>query len=76
MNTINWHERAKATQFSVRNLINGEFSEPQGEKISKFAPHDGTLLYEFGADTAAEVDLAVAAAREAFDDGRWCKKLL
>ena len=74
MNTINWHERAKATQFSVRNLINGEFSEPQGEKISKFAPHDGTLLYEFGAGTAAEVDLAVAAAREAFDDGRWCKK--
>ena len=48
MSDINWHDRVKSTTFSVRNLINGEFSEPQGPKISKFAPNDGTLLYEFG----------------------------
>ncbi|MDA9095368.1 aldehyde dehydrogenase family protein [Porticoccaceae bacterium] len=74
MSDINWHDRVKSTTFSVRNLINGEFSEPQGAKISKFAPHDGTLLYEFGEGTAAEVDLAVAAARESFNDGRWRNK--
>ena len=74
MTTIDWHQRAKNTPFAVRNLINGEFSEPQGKPISKHAAYDGSLLYEFGEGNAAEVDLAVAAARAAFDDGRWRNK--
>ena len=75
MTDINWHERLKNTPLSVRNLINGEFSAPQGDKIiEKYAPHNGSLLYSFGEGTAQEVDLAVASAREAFDDGRWRNK--
>jgi acyl-CoA reductase-like NAD-dependent aldehyde dehydrogenase len=75
MTDINWHERASSTTFSVRNLINGEFSEPQGAKtIQKYAPHNGGLLYEFGEGTEAEVDAAVASSREAFEDGRWRNK--
>ena len=74
MKDINWHERAKTVQLSVRNCINGKSSEPSGKKISKHAPHDGTLLYEFGEGSPAEVDQAVAAAREAFNDGRWRNK--
>ena len=75
MTDINWHERLKNTTLSVRNLINGEFSAPQGDKIiEKYAPHNGSLLYSFGEGTAQEVDLAVASAREAFDDGRWRNK--
>ena len=74
MKDINWHERAKNTTFTVRNMINGESSEPQGSLITKYAPYDGSLLYEFGEGTAAEVDQAVASAREAFNDGRWGNK--
>lgn len=44
MTDINWHERLKNTTLSVRNLINGEFSAPQGDKIiEKYAPHNGSL---------------------------------
>ena len=77
MTDINWHDRLKNTPLSVRNLINGAFSAPQGDKlIEKYAPHDGSLLYSFGEGRAAEVDLAVASARESFEDGRWRNKLV
>lgn len=71
MNEINWHERVCSTTFSVRNLVNGYFTEPAGDLISKYAPGDGKLLYEFGSGDSAEIDAAVAAGREAFKDGRW-----
>ena len=75
MNDIHWHERAKNTVFSVKNLINGKLQDPQGTAvISKYAPNDGRLLYEFAEGTAADVDQAVAAARESFEDGRWRNK--
>ncbi|ARN73802.1 aldehyde dehydrogenase family protein [Oceanicoccus sagamiensis] len=75
MTTIDWHQRAKDTIFSIRNMINGDLVEPQGDTlISKFAAYNGSLLYEFGEGTAAEVDRAVAAARAAFEDGRWRNK--
>ncbi len=34
-------------------------------------PADGTLVAEVDEGTAADTDIAIAAAREAFDDGRW-----
>ncbi|MDB4032700.1 aldehyde dehydrogenase family protein, partial [Porticoccaceae bacterium] len=74
MTTINWHDRLANSTFSVRNLINGEFTATSGNPISKYAPHNGQLLYQFGEGSAAEVDLAVASAREAFKDGRWRNK--
>ena len=74
MTNPNWHQRVRDTQFQVRNLIGGEFSEPSGSPIEKYAAYNGELLYQFGGGSAAEVDLAVASAREAFSDGRWRNK--
>jgi len=61
-------------QISVRNVINGEALAPKGgEKIEKYSPRDGRLLYRFAGGSADEVDQAVAAGRDAFNDDRWSR---
>lgn len=79
MTSINWLERARAADLSVENFINGErqpvsHSDSSAKStINKFSPRDGTLLYSFPEGSAADVDAAVANAREAFEDGRWSR---
>ena len=74
MTQPNWQQLANDTNFQVRNLINGKISETTGTVISKYAPNNGQLLYEFGQGSVEEIDRAVASAREAFNDGRWRNK--
>ena len=72
MTTINWLQRARDTELRIRNFINGVYINHPGDKsITKYSPRDGSLLYEFAAGDAADVDQAVASAREAFEDSRW-----
>lgn len=71
-----WPQRANTTDLSVNNFINGNTTEITGENshlIAKHSPRDGAFLYSFPEGTAADVDCAVANAREAFKDGRWSK---
>lgn len=44
-----------------------------GEAFDTVNPATGQVLASIASCGAADVDFAVAKAREAFDDGRWCK---
>ena len=55
-------------------LINGELVESvSGKKAEDIGPASGEPIAEVPVTTAEDVERAVAAAREAFDDGRWSK---
>lgn len=77
MTDINWLERAEQADFSINNVINGETISTLPDKddgqniIEKYSPRDGRLLYCLSEGSASDVDKAVAAAREACNDGRW-----
>ena len=73
MSTPNWRIRARDANLCIRNFIDGRYVDVSpGEKlIVKYAPRDGSLLYQFGAGDRADVAQAVSSARQAFDDGRW-----
>lgn len=70
-----WHQRAAAQTFDGRALINGErvnaLSEASFDCIS---PINGKKLASVARCDASDVDRAVAAARAAFEDKRWCGK--
>ena len=69
---INWEQRLQAATLTVNNLIEGQLAAPQGAStISKYAPHNGELLYQLGEGSSDQADQAVASARASFDDGRW-----
>jgi len=55
-----------------RLYIGGEWVEPlQRGVFETFDPSDESVLAQVGAATAEDIDLAVAAARKAFDEGDW-----
>ena len=55
-------------------LINGELVDGiSGQKAEDIGPASGEPIAEVPVTTLEDVDRAVAAAREAFDDGRWSK---
>lgn len=55
-----------------RLYIGGEWVEPvQRGVFQTFDPSDESVLAQVGAATAEDIDLAVAAARNAFDEGDW-----
>ena len=79
MASKNWLACADSAELVINNIIDGEVipalpPEVSGQAIiEKYSPRDGRLLYRFGEGTAADVDKAVAAARAAYNDGRWSK---
>lgn len=67
-----WAARALKVPRHTRALIDGRFRSMTGdEHFTKHSPIDGAPLAEFAVGTAEDVDLAVASARAAFEDGRW-----
>ena len=55
--------------------INGEWSAPSGgERIDVENPATGGIVGSVANATDADVDAAVAAARAAFEDGRWSRR--
>ncbi len=53
-------------------LIDGKFQRAQnGESLDVISPLNGALLTTIAAASYSDTEKAVAAARRAFDDGRW-----
>lgn len=55
-----------------RLYINGEWCDAEGERTFEVTePANGTLIARVASASTADVDRAVAAARDAFDNGPW-----
>ena len=57
-----------------KHFIDGQYLESaSGDVTERVAPSHGVVVSRAAKGTEAEVNLAVAAARRAFDNGRWCR---
>jgi 4-guanidinobutyraldehyde dehydrogenase / NAD-dependent aldehyde dehydrogenase len=69
---INWHTLAKALKIDGRAFINGErINAVDGATFECFSPIDSQKLCDVASCKSADIDLAVSAARAAFNDRRW-----
>jgi aldehyde dehydrogenase (NAD+) len=65
---------AAARSFQTRMLIDGRWRESQsGKRFATINPATEEVIAEVAEGDAADIDLAVQAARKAFDSGPWCK---
>ncbi len=70
-----WHDRAAALKIDGRAFINGErVNIRSGATFECLSPIDGRKLADVARCGAADVDVAVATARAAFEDRRWAGK--
>lgn len=71
---IDWISRSQELQLRVRNFVDGRW-QPESENgtIEKYGPREGRLLCSFGTRDVRSIDIAVANARSAFEDGRWSR---
>jgi 4-guanidinobutyraldehyde dehydrogenase/NAD-dependent aldehyde dehydrogenase len=73
--TIDWHARARSLPIESKAFIDGRYvAAASGETFDCVSPIDGRLLAQVASSDAADVDLAVAAARRAFDSGAWWRQ--
>ncbi|MFF4503495.1 aldehyde dehydrogenase [Streptomyces sp. NPDC001401] len=63
--------RAKELDLPAQHHIDGVDEPGGGPAFAVVSPRDGQVLAEIADARPAEVDLAVAAARRAFDSGSW-----
>ncbi len=67
-----WHERADALKIDGRAFIDGKRTwAVSGQFFDDHSPVDGRHLAQVARCDSADVELAVRAARTAFDDARW-----
>lgn len=67
-----YRDLAKQLTLPNQAFINGCFTPSiSGRTFTTTNPATGEILTEIAACNAADVDLAVAHAKQAFDDGRW-----
>ena len=72
MTTVNWHESAQRLNLPRQVFIAGRFMDASSDKrFGIINPSDGQRLGDLPDCSATDVDRAVRAARQAFDDGRW-----
>ncbi len=70
-----WKTLAAGMKFRDQAFIDGRFVPAQsGRRFDSINPATGAVLASVAECDAADVDLAVAAARRAFNDGRWSRK--
>ena len=70
-----WHAAAAALKIDGRAVIDGRRVDgASGETFASLSPIDGRRLASVVRGRSPDIDAAVAAARRAFDDGRWAKK--
>jgi len=65
---------AKDIDFPRTAYIDGKYQAGSGDKLLTINPATGDTLCEIAACNASDVDLAVAKARQAFDQGVWSKQ--
>lgn len=71
---INWHERASKLEFRTQAFIGGRHVDAlSGETFNCINPANGQNLASVAATDSADVDVAVKAARAAFDKGVWSR---
>lgn len=69
-----WRAKAAALDIRRQAFIDGKFTDAiSGKTFDSVNPADGAVLASVAECDAADVDLAVAAGRRAFDDGRWSR---
>lgn len=69
---IDWHARAQALKIDGRAFINGKRVDAvDGSTFDCFSPIDNRKLTNVASCQAADIDIAVKAARTAFNDRRW-----
>ena len=69
---INWHARAKVLKIDGRAFINGKrVNAADSATFECVSPIDSRKLTDVAMCKAVDIDLAVAAARAAFNDRRW-----
>ncbi len=67
-----WHERARALRPGALALIGGALTPARsGATFDDVSPIDGRILAQVAAGDAADIDVAVAAARTAFERRVW-----
>ena len=67
-----WQRLAGDVAPESRAFVDGAYADAaDGATLDAVSPRDGRLLARVAACGPADVDRAVAAARRAFDDGRW-----
>lgn len=67
-----WLAAAKVLTPESRPFIGGRFVESTSDsRFPSVSPRDGAVLAEIPCGSAEDVDRAVRAARESFEDGRW-----
>ena len=68
--TINSLRATKLTPFN--HLIDGQHvPASNGATMDIISPIDGQVITTTAAGTAEDMEAAIAAARQAFEDGRW-----
>ena len=69
-----WKTRAESLTLRGQAFIDGKFVDAvSGKTFDSINPATGAVLTAVAECDAADVDLAVAAGRRAFDDGRWSR---
>ncbi|MES0811740.1 aldehyde dehydrogenase [Roseibium sp. SCPC15] len=69
-----WTSKAAQLEFRGKAFIDGKFVDAQsGKTFDSINPATGGVLTTVAECDAADVDLAVAAGRRAFEDGRWSR---
>jgi gamma-glutamyl-gamma-aminobutyraldehyde dehydrogenase len=69
-----WQALAARVTHPSGLLIDGAWVDGTGGRHSVISPIDGAMIAEVSFASEYDVDLAVAAARRAFEDGRWSHK--
>lgn len=69
-----WRARAAALKFRNQCWIGGKaVPAASGQRFESINPATGAVLVDVARGGAEDIDRAVAAARAAFDDGRWSR---
>ena len=72
---VNWHERARGLAPECRAFIDGRYvGAASGATFDCVSPTDGRTIAKVASTDAADVDVAVAAARRAFERGSWSRQ--
>ena len=74
MTSTDWHALAARVTYPTGLLIDGAWVDGTGGRQPVVSPIDGATIAEVSFASESDVDLAVASARRAFEDGRWSHK--
>src|ERR1700687_5160153 len=75
LSTGDWHTRAAAVRYETGHFIDGKFVDATAKgRFTVVNPATGSPLCEVSAGTAADIDLAVAAAKRTFASRVWSRQ--